>query len=230
MDAAARRDFVAREYPAMLDAFERMPFGVMQADLFRYMAIHRFGGVYADIDVECARPFGPLLALGGAVLGVEARLTRARQLELGYARPRQIANFIFAGEAGHPFFAAAIDRAVKLSRANPRPTRDRIEDITGPRMLTRLFYERPFAKVSVLAQAYWAPSRDYPDIWPFNANVYARHHFAGTWKGDEPRKPFRRRWIERDIPPNPWPRHMTVAIAPADEPDSAERRPQSFQR
>ncbi len=219
-DDAAVRAFVARDYPALLDVLDGFPFGVMRSDLFRYLAVHRFGGVYADTDVECVRPFTPLLTLGGAILGVEARLTRARQAELGYARPMQIANFIFAGEPGHPFFAAAIDRVARLARANPRPKRGDIEDITGPRMLTRLFYERPFAGMSVLAQTYWAPSRDYPNCWPFNAHVHARHHFVGSWKSDETRKPFRRRWIERDIPPNPWPRRATIAIAPTGETDS----------
>ena len=210
------RALVARDYPALLDLLDGFPFGVMRSDLFRYLAVHRYGGVYADTDVECVKPFAPFLAMRGAVLGVEARLTRARQGELGYAGPRQIANFIFAAEPGHPFFAAAIDRLALFARANPRPARGDIEDITGPRMLTRLFYERRIPDVGVLAQTYWAPSRDYPDVWPFNANVYARHHFVGSWKGDEARKPFARRWIERDIPPNPWPRRMMVDIGPTD--------------
>ncbi|HUD51329.1 glycosyltransferase family 32 protein, partial [Parvibaculum sp.] len=53
-------DFVAANYPDLLDLFCAFPHGVMRADAARYMLLHRFGGVYADIDTECLAPLDRL--------------------------------------------------------------------------------------------------------------------------------------------------------------------------
>lgn len=38
------------------DIFINMPIGVMRADLWRYMVIYKYGGVYTDIDTLCLKP------------------------------------------------------------------------------------------------------------------------------------------------------------------------------
>jgi mannosyltransferase OCH1-like enzyme len=201
-DEACRR-LVAETVPQFLDAWLALPHAVMRADFFRYAALYRHGGIYADIDMECVRPVANLLALAPVVLGVEARLTVRRQRELGYARPAQIANCMMLAEPGQPFFMEAMARCVGLAAEEPETARGRIEDVTGPRMLTRLFYERPRPGIAVLRQMVLTPPRHYPDLWPFNARVHARHHFFGTWKAAA-RRPLSRVWIERDRWPNPF--------------------------
>lgn len=197
---------VRTEFPRLAGLYESLPLSILRADLFRYLAVYHFGGLYADVDMECLQPLSRLLSVNGAIFSIEARLTAARQRELGYRHPYQLANCIFASEARHPFVGAIIDRAIELigSRQSILPTD--VEDVTGPRMLTRLFYEQMPADVRVLQQIYWLPYRMYPRAFPLNANMYTRHHFIGSWKAPEGARPsFRRRWIERDIPPNPFP-------------------------
>lgn len=201
-DEACRR-LVAETVPQFLDAWLALPHAVMRADFFRYAALYRHGGIYADIDMECVRPVAGLLALAPVVLGVEARLTARRQRELGYARPAQIANCMMLAEPGQPFFMEAMARCVELAAGDPEVGRERIEDVTGPRMLTRLFYERRRSGIAVLRQMVLTPPRHYPDLWPLNARVHARHHFFGTWKAEAAR-PLSRVWIERDRWPNPF--------------------------
>ncbi len=211
LDNAERRAFVERDFPQYLDLIDGLKFGVMKSDLFRYLSVYKFGGVYADLDVECHRSFDDFLAMDGAIFGVEARVTRERQRELGYARPFHLASALFMAEPGHPFLAAIVERLTRQARANMDPRRDEIEDVVGPKMLTRTFYDNTPAKVQILAQTYWSPSRSYPFTWPLNRNIHARHHFAGVWKDERfANRPFRRKWIERDILPNPFPRRMFV--------------------
>lgn len=213
-DDAACRDLVRREFPGCLDAYDRLPFAVQRADFFRYLVVYRYGGLYADVDMECLKPFERFFALRGAVFSIEARMTAARQRELGYLRPFQIANCIFAAEPSDPFLGHVIDRIVALvDRLRDRSLGD-VEDVTGPRMLTRAFFEAAPASVTVVNQIYWIPPREYPRIYPLNKNMYARHHFMGSWKEYGPRR-FRRVWIERNIPPTPFPKTVSHHISRA---------------
>ena len=203
-DDAACEGLIADAAPEFLPDYRAFPFPVMRADFFRYAAIWALGGVYADVDMECLRPIAPLLELGDAILSVEASLTAARQRELGYARPYQIANCVFAARPKHPFMRAAMERCIELARTRSGIERRDIEDVTGPRMLTRLFYESPPAGVAVLRQIFLMPPRHYPAVWPIGGNFHARHHFLGSWKEHRPAS-LRRRWIERDLWPTPFP-------------------------
>jgi mannosyltransferase OCH1-like enzyme len=201
--------FIYAKYPDLAQLYESLPLPILRADLFRYLIVYSFGGLYADIDMECLRPIDRFLSLDGAIFSIEARLTSIRQRELGYRHPYQIANCIFASEAGHPFLRRVIDRAVALLRSQQAITPASVEDITGPRMLTRLFYEGAPQRTRILKQIYWIPYRLYPRLFPLNKNMFAWHHFYRSWAGAMRTTPsLRRRWVERDIPPNPFPRTL----------------------
>ena len=208
-DDARCTDFVRSEYPELAALYDSLPLAIMRADLFRYLVIHRIGGLYCDIDMECLQPFDQFFKMSAAVFAIESRLTRKRQRELHYRQPYQIANSIFASEAGHPFLKAMIERAVALIRARPRISTDMVEDITGPRCLTRLFYESRPARVHVLQRTYWQPY-DYPRIYPFTKKMFAKHHALGSWKMPNARRSLfsSRRWIEMHVPPDPFPRRL----------------------
>jgi inositol phosphorylceramide mannosyltransferase catalytic subunit len=217
-DDAACVDFVRAQFPSHLESYLRLPLPILRADLFRYMVLHRLGGVYADIDMECLRSFDRFTRLSGLLLSVETKLTDARRRELGYRRRWQLANCVLAAEPGHWFLEMLIDRITDQSAAEAR-TDDDVEDWTGPRLLTRLYYELPArrqAEIGILAQLYWMPPTSYPNRWPVNARMYARHHFQGSWKSRSAAAPLplSRRIVRRNLLPNPWPRGLWQFRAP----------------
>lgn len=55
-DAQDRIEFVQRHYPELLEMFLALPTNVERADTWRYLALYRLGGVYADSDVRCMQP------------------------------------------------------------------------------------------------------------------------------------------------------------------------------
>ena len=59
---AENRALVAARYPWLLAAYDGYPSDIQRADVARYVVVHAHGGVYADLDIECFRPFAPLLA------------------------------------------------------------------------------------------------------------------------------------------------------------------------
>ena len=54
-------DFFAKDYPNLLELYLSFPTNVQRADLARYVLLHRFGGVYADMDTDCLAPLEPLI-------------------------------------------------------------------------------------------------------------------------------------------------------------------------
>ena len=48
--------FIQKYYSEFLDTYNRLSRPVERADLFRYLVVYHYGGVYADIDCECIKP------------------------------------------------------------------------------------------------------------------------------------------------------------------------------
>ena len=55
------REFIAREYPWFLDTFDSYPYNIQRADAIRYFVLHKYGGVYMDLDIGCRRRLDSLL-------------------------------------------------------------------------------------------------------------------------------------------------------------------------
>lgn len=53
---------VARHYPALLAGYRAYRYGVQRADVARVLYLHRYGGIYSDLDIEPNRPFDDLVA------------------------------------------------------------------------------------------------------------------------------------------------------------------------
>lgn len=204
-DAACRR-LVVDDYPEMVDVYDALPTNIERADLFRYLVVHRFGGVYADLDMESYRSIEPLLAGRLCLFGIEAIFGETLRRRLSYRYPYQVANCIFAAVPGHPFLRLLLDRI--RPRLRGIFFDDSVEDTTGPRFLTRLFQgaREQFPEMMLLPQIHWMPPKDYPNLFPFNVHMYCRHHFAGTCRsaGGTESGNLWRRFRERWYHPWPW--------------------------
>ncbi len=49
-------DFLKTEFPEYLSGYQKLKYGASKADLWRYLIIYKYGGVYADIDCMCINP------------------------------------------------------------------------------------------------------------------------------------------------------------------------------
>ena len=209
-DDASCRAILADVASQHLAAYDAMPFAVMRADVFRYAALYRDGGIYADIDMEPLRPLPPALLQHRCLVSIEAHLTRRRQHELGYRTPFQIANCIMASEPGYPFWLAALEQCFVNFASFSRPTRADIEDITGPRMLTRLFDCGLWPDISVMPRLMLMPPLQYPRVWPINRHMVSCHQAHGSWKGPPQDISLIRRLIERHRLTNPFKRPQAI--------------------
>jgi mannosyltransferase OCH1-like enzyme len=56
VDDDGMRKFIGFSFPDYLQAFEKIKHGASKADLWRYLVMFKYGGVYADIDCICVNP------------------------------------------------------------------------------------------------------------------------------------------------------------------------------
>lgn len=49
-------DFIRNDFPAYLQAYNKIKYGASKADLWRYLIIYKYGGVYVDMDCKCINP------------------------------------------------------------------------------------------------------------------------------------------------------------------------------
>ena len=63
------QNLVASDYPQFLDFYESLDAGIKKADFCRFLYLHRFGGLYVDMDYICLKEMTPLLYGASIVIG-----------------------------------------------------------------------------------------------------------------------------------------------------------------
>lgn len=124
---AAAREFVSRYYPELLDVYDNARFGVIRADIFRLLVLHRFGGAYADIDVEPERDPSALLSRHACLFASEPAV-HAFSVK---ARALLASNFVAACAPGHPLLEYLVLKLPELMLAT-RDDEDKIVYKAGP--------------------------------------------------------------------------------------------------
>lgn len=196
---------VADRAPHLRGVFFALPRSIQRVDLFRYLIVYLDGGLYADIDMIPYRAQDALLTGSSCVIGIEAHIGRRYQRLLGYRRPWQFANCIFAAAPRHPFLGLLIER-IAQGVATPVESDDAVEDATGPRLLTRTYFDLSAsarATIRVQPQIVWLAPWEYPRIGPLAQRIHARHAAAGSWRTEVAW--WRRSWRHRLVARNRWP-------------------------
>lgn len=107
MDDQAARDFIKKEYgSAMLDIFDSVPVGVMRGDMWRYLVIYAYGGVYTDLDTLCLKP-------------IDTWMIDDKSLIVCPEHDIHLCQWTFAASPGHPSIKSVIDLMVKRLSDNP---------------------------------------------------------------------------------------------------------------
>jgi LPS sulfotransferase NodH len=132
------------------------------SNLVRYEVLHRYGGVYVDTDVECRRPFTPLLR------GIE-----------GFAAletPGRVGTAILGAAPGHPTF----ERAARLTRRT-LGSGVHSPDANGPGLLSLILEQEPSLAIFPACLFYpylWNQPERRHEAFP---RAYAVHHWTLSW-------------------------------------------------
>jgi hypothetical protein len=202
-DDAQVEAFIDAEFPQYRPVVDSFPVRIQRYDLFRYLAVYRFGGFYFDTDVILASPLEDLLRCG-CVFSFE-HLGINRFLYKEYGMDWEVGNYAFGAAAGHPFLEAIIKNCIRAQqhpewadrvlKSIPRVFRSEefVLATTGPGLVSRTLAEYPGASEQVKVL--------FPeDIFDRNSwhcfGAYGVHLKVGTWRKREGlvRRVLHRNW------------------------------------
>jgi hypothetical protein len=137
------RPFVETNYSEFLRVYDSFSYLIQRADALRYLLLHRFGGVYADLDIECLRPIDTLLDGKGALVVMEPDIHAAERGIAPY-----LSNAFIASTPGHPLMGALLQTLTDESTL--ALTHWDVLDTTGPYRFDRVFRAGAYPDVEVL--------------------------------------------------------------------------------
>uniref|UniRef100_A0A1I8GLY2 Glycosyl transferase n=1 Tax=Macrostomum lignano TaxID=282301 RepID=A0A1I8GLY2_9PLAT len=108
-DAAA---FLADKFPVHSAMFSGYAKALQRSDALRYFILSYFGGIYADMDVQCLRPFNRLAAAESCFLDQE----RWEQSQILHGTEFAAMNSVMGCGKRHPFFDVVIARLKRTSK------------------------------------------------------------------------------------------------------------------
>jgi len=165
MDDAQAAQFILNEYgKEWHDIFVNLPVGVMRGDLWRYMIIYKYGGVYADLDTECINPINTWLSK-------DYDMIVCPETDIHYCQ------WTFAASAEHPILKSVLD-TVKEKLLNPEYGSPHfVHTHTGPSIWTEGINKALGFKIDNLINDYLLlNSCD-------NAKLYKFHCYGGeNWR------------------------------------------------
>ncbi len=163
--------FIYKNYPQYLDLYESLS-NIERADVFRYLALHHYGGIYADIDTVCFKYIGPLLELfsNSVITGIE------------YHEPMQYLQWFIACPKGSKIMLELVDEVNKRTWIKPfkmltLTSNELVYYITGPVMFTSVL-KNSNESVAVLEKG----KLGCYDNRLIDGNSYLQHMFIGSWK------------------------------------------------
>jgi glycosyltransferase involved in cell wall biosynthesis len=177
--------FVATHYPQWQAVMRDYQAPISRIDLARYLILHHHGGVYADLDEECLKPFAPLLAGREFIIGTEPVSHEMDPKARSRGLKGLLCPTVIASRPGHPFWEHLFSH-LRATAAEPDPL-----DATGPFLLTRAHADYRGPPIEVVAPHLFYPfDREQCEAgipqdrsaWPKQAReAYATHYWEGTW-------------------------------------------------
>ena len=182
--------FMAEKYPDLVGFYNSFESDVQKSDVARLLLLDAFGGIYADLDMECLRPLDELIKGRTCIACCESR----RHSRLFDLRRMLCTNYI-ASAPGHPFLAHTVREMVEgirtLHFVYP------VMESTGPLMFTRALNSYRGDDVDVVGAKVACPfhneSRELDEVWRrgpraekikrkcVRRGTYGIHYWSNSW-------------------------------------------------
>ncbi|MDR2980087.1 MAG: hypothetical protein LBV02_06590 [Bacteroidales bacterium] len=190
-DEDAMNRLTEEEYPQYKRLFDNLPFDIQRWDVARYLILLSRGGLYADMDYQCLKPFHNMLDQQTCCLGMEP----ASHFAMAAARHFCIGNALMACISGHPFFQELVQAIFKQNLVYDERMNflKWIVATTGPVIVTDTYFGYADRKsILLLSNTLVAPFSKMEAIdvikdpeherWRHKIkNAMAIHYFTGTW-------------------------------------------------
>ena len=146
-------------YPQFLNTYLQLPTPVMKADMFRYLAVHQFGGLYADLDTKAFKSFNELLTGDyDMIVGLEIdfnnlRFSKFNPIYKSYYKKhkvdKQYVQYAFLATPKNPILYEIVENIHKIKSKKKNTHLDTFIG-TGPAIFSRIVHANLHKKVHVL--------------------------------------------------------------------------------
>lgn len=165
------RNLIKNHYPAFLFLYDGYEKNIHRADVFRYFMLHKYGGVYADMDCECIEPLEKIIK-------EQDRIILGKEMTLGHGLDPATSNAFMYSVPGHPFWEYVCE---SLEFYDLITEKEEVLAKTGPLMLTDKYLQykdKEEIRLLGLDIFVWVLA----DIEVNVENGYILHHTMNTWK------------------------------------------------
>lgn len=154
------RALVDEHYPEHLATFDAYPSGIFRADAFRFFVLHKFGGIYADLDVQPLGDIGELIGRTECFVGAEPE-KHVRENDARYrGMPFSLCNAFMGSVPGHVFWQRCMEAMARCLCPD-------VVDATGPRFINGVALTIPREeRPDVLPPSFWSPLAGDGRAWP----------------------------------------------------------------
>jgi len=126
-------DIVKNDYPSLYQIYKRYNYHIKRVDLARYCILHKYGGIYADLDYECIKNFEHLIRADKVSFVASPWLLMN---ESPYGETHQ--NSLMFSPPQHPFWNIVF-KYIKIHRMTPCTLYS-----TGPQIIMKAINEDPY--------------------------------------------------------------------------------------
>lgn len=154
-------DLIKTDFPEYWGMFKGYDKNIKRIDIARYFILHKYGGIYADMDYECFQNFENLIPQNKVSIS-----------ESPYIQNEYLQNALMISPKGDPFWSKVIEKAKSRVGVN----NDNVLYQTGPQLVSDTYFENT-SMVNVLPKDLWNPDK----ALPYNSKLICRHLGTYSW-------------------------------------------------
>lgn len=178
-------NFIKTNYPQYLDFYQNLELPVHKADIFRYLVIHKYGGIYTDIDTICIKSIKETLDKP-MIVGIEY----LPEFNKGKTQYNQ---WFFGSVPNNPIFIQTVEEIINrknkldtwgrtimlLLDSRPVTKNEETYWLTGPYVFSYLVQKIPKDSIHIYDRCAFG---SYDTREECRSKGYLIHGFQGTWK------------------------------------------------
>lgn len=173
--------FVKKNYPQYYEYYKKLEYNTMQIDLARYLILHKYGGIYADMDVFCYQNFYNDLPINSLCL-----LAGSKEGDI-------VENAVIATSPNCSFFIDVVEISFdkycnykknkeKYNKNYKVEKGEYILEILGPAGFSDAYYNYYEDKVLYEGEVYIMPKSLYNmPYYTYDKSYKTKHMLTGMW-------------------------------------------------
>jgi len=174
-------ELIKQHYPQHLEMYQKYPYPIQRCDVIRYFFLHRYGGLYADMDYHCNRSWDEVVRdYSGDIYLVET------PNHTGSSTTVYVSNSLIYSRPGHVFWSKLFIE-LEIHKVAPMYYGQHlcVMFTTGPGIVNRMFNKYKIRyRLGYYPYKYFHPFGLTIDAVSFDnkAEVYAYHLGKGSWE------------------------------------------------